>query len=236
MRKLIELVIRRVRGESDYRIDAQLTSGELLIELRGRGIALLRSLWKLAGVRGGVIRFVESRCSITHRRHLTIGRGSVLGSGTHLACLSFDGVHLGRSVSLGRGVIVKCTGVLWNKGLGLTVGDASSIGDYSFLGCAGGVCIGSNVLIGQRVSFHSQNHNFDDADRSIKEQGIRQEGIEIEDDCWVGAGVIFLDGVSVGRGSVVAAGSVVTKSFPPRSVIAGVPAALVRERAPVPAD
>lgn len=90
--------------------------------------------------------------------------------------------------------------------------------------------IGDNVLMGQRVSLHSQNHNFDDVDASIKAQGVSSKGIVIEDGCWLGSGAIILDGVHLGAGTVVAAGAVVTRSFGPDVVIGGNPARILRER------
>jgi acetyltransferase-like isoleucine patch superfamily enzyme len=229
-RTALERVIRRVRGDANYAIDSRITAGELTIELADRGISLIRSLWKLAGVRGGIVRFVEPGVSIRHRRHLSVGTGSVLEAGTRLSCLSTDGIVIGRGVTVGRGVIVECTSVLWHKGVGFSIGDRSSIGEYSFVGCAGGVAIGENVLIGQRVSFHSQNHNFERTGELIRDQGVREDGIRVGDDCWIGSGAIILDGVVLGEGSVVGAGSVVSRSFPARSVIAGVPARVVKSR------
>jgi acetyltransferase-like isoleucine patch superfamily enzyme len=64
----------------------------------------------------------------------------------------------------------------------------------------------------------------------MKEQGVTQKGIVIEDDCWIAANSIILDGVTIGRGSVVAAGAVVSKSVPPYSVVAGVPARIIKSR------
>jgi acetyltransferase-like isoleucine patch superfamily enzyme len=84
--------------------------------------------------------------------------------------------------------------------------------------------------MGQRVSFHSENHKFDRIDIPIRLQGVSRQGITIEDDCWVGANVTFLDGAHVGRGCVIGAGSVVKGTIPPYSVIAGAPAKVLRSR------
>jgi len=63
-------------------------------------------------------------------------------------------------------------------------------------------------------------------------QGVNRKGIVIEDDCWVGGNATFLDGCHLGRGCVVAAGAVVRGEIPPYSVIAGVPARVIRSRLP----
>jgi acetyltransferase-like isoleucine patch superfamily enzyme len=74
------------------------------------------------------------------------------------------------------------------------------------------------------------NHRFDDVNRPIWTQGESRIGIRIEDGVWIGANATILDGCTVGEGSVVAAGAVVTRDVPPLSVVAGVPARVVRMR------
>lgn len=90
--------------------------------------------------------------------------------------------------------------------------------------------IGNDVLIGSGAHFYASNHRFDQHDRLIAEQGHSpSEDIVIEDDVWIGANAIILPGVRVGRHSVVAAGSVVTKSVEPFSMYAGVPARKIKD-------
>jgi acetyltransferase-like isoleucine patch superfamily enzyme len=230
IRALITRLIQRVKHDPTYQPHPAIGTDDLVLELANRGTSLLRGLVKLAGVKGGRLRFVEPGTTIKFRRHLSVGNGSVIESGAKLRCLSRDGIVLGRRVTVGKYAIIECTGVLWHLGVGLRVGDDSSIGDYAFLGCGGGITIGDNVLMGQRVSFHSQNHNFDDVGTSIKAQGVNSKGIVVEDDCWLGSGAIILDGVTLGAGTIVAAGSVVTKSCGPNSILAGNPAKVLRVR------
>jgi acetyltransferase-like isoleucine patch superfamily enzyme len=73
------------------------------------------------------------------------------------------------------------------------------------------------------------NHVFDDPGRPFVEQGITAKGITIEDDVWLGSACVVTDGVRIGRGSVIAAGAVVTDDVPPHTVVAGVPARVIRE-------
>ncbi|MDC0124525.1 acyltransferase [Gammaproteobacteria bacterium] len=61
-------------------------------------------------------------------------------------------------------------------------------------------------------------------------QGVTRQGIRIEDDCWIGANVVFLDGAHVNKGCVVAAGAVVKGVIPPYSVVAGIPAKVIKTR------
>lgn len=85
-------------------------------------------------------------------------------------------------------------------------------------------------MIGPRVSFFAENHNFSKVVTNIKQQGVSNVGIKVEDNCWIGSGSIILDGVHLKSGCVVAAGAVVTKSFPANVVIAGVPAKILKSR------
>lgn len=84
--------------------------------------------------------------------------------------------------------------------------------------------------MGQRISFHSENHNFGSPDLDIKYQGVTRQGIRVGNNCWVGANVVFLDGVEVGEGCVIAAGSVLRGTYPANSLIAGTPANVKRSR------
>ena len=110
------------------------------------------------------------------------------------------------------------------------MGDHSNLGAWAYVGCSGFIAIGSNVLMGPRVSLLAEDHNAGSTDQPIKAQGVTRLPITIEDDVWLGAGATVVGGVTIGRGSIVAAGSVVTRDVEPFSVVAGVPAALVRSR------
>ena len=74
-------------------------------------------------------------------------------------------------------------------------------------------------MIGPKVTMIAENHVFKNSELPIKEQGVIQEGIVIENDCWIGTGAIILDGVRIGTGSVIGAGTLLTKSVPENSII-----------------
>jgi galactoside O-acetyltransferase len=94
----------------------------------------------------------------------------------------------------------------------------------------GGIIFGNNVLVGPYTIIHSGNHRFKDASLPIFKQGFEFKTITIEDDVWIAAHCTILSGVKLGKGSVVAAGSVVTKDVPPYAVVAGVPAKIISHR------
>ena len=94
----------------------------------------------------------------------------------------------------------------------------------------GNLLVGNNTRIASHIVIVPSNHVFSDPDIPIKDQGLTQIGITIEEDVWIGAGVRVLDGVVLGRGCVVAAGAVVTKSVAPRIVVGGAPAKHISTR------
>jgi len=94
----------------------------------------------------------------------------------------------------------------------------------------GAIRIGSQCLIGPNVVMRTANHNYSVRGIPIREQGHQIRDIDIHDDCWVGANATILGGVTVGNGAVVGAGSVVTKSVSPYSIVGGVPARLIKYR------
>ena len=173
--------------------------------------------------------FMAPRVSLRNAALIRFGRGVTLETGVIIDGLSRDGIALGDNVTIGPYTVVRasCASKL---GAGVRMESNSGIDAHSFIGAAGLVSIGENVIMGQHVSFHAENHNYDRVDVPIKQQGTRRSGIMIEDDCWVGSNTIFLDGSHVGRGSVIAAGSLVRGDIPPYSVAAGTPARVFKSR------
>lgn len=119
----------------------------------------------------------------------------------------------------------------------VTMGHGCSLQAYSILvgygtesDRKGEIRIGNDVRIASHVMMIGANHRFDDLDKPIAKQGVERRSIIIEDDVWIAGRVNIVAGVTVGRGSVVAAGAVVTKDVPPYSVVAGVPARVIKMR------
>jgi acetyltransferase-like isoleucine patch superfamily enzyme len=92
------------------------------------------------------------------------------------------------------------------------------------------IVIGNDVLVGPYTMFNTSSHLFQSKEILINDQEHKYGEIIIEDDVWIGGHVCILPGVTIGKGSVVAANSVVTKSIAPYTVVAGVPAKKIKER------
>ena len=82
---------------------------------------------------------------------------------------------------------------------------------------------------GHLVAVSALNHNFEDKAKRIDEQGITTKPVIIGDDVWIGANAVILPGVTIGKHCVVAGGAVVTKDVPDHSLVAGVPAKLIKQ-------
>ncbi len=109
----------------------------------------------------------------------------------------------------------------------IAIGGNSYLGpNTSFGGCAG-ITIGRFAQIGPNVGFHTVSHSLD-FERG-KARPSTEKPILIEDHVWIGAGAMIMGGVIIGRGSVVAAGAVVTKDVPPLTLVGGVPAKTIRQ-------
>jgi len=158
------------------------------------------------------------------------GKNVKFAKNCYIDALSLNGVVFGDNVSVQKNVSIECTGSISEIGVGLVLGDNVGIGSHSFLGCAGGIVIGGDTIIGNFVSFHSENHNFDDPNTPIRLQGVSRKGIVIGKNCWIGAKVTILDGTVVGDGCVIAGGAVLTGiAYPSGVVIAGVPGRVLKD-------
>ena len=112
----------------------------------------------------------------------------------------------------------------------IEIGTNCSINPYTILYGHGNLKIGNNVLIAGHCLIIPANHNFSEITIPINQQGLTKKGIIINDDVWIGAGCKILDGVTIGEGAIVAAGSVVNKNVEPYTIVAGVPAKKIKSR------
>lgn len=139
--------------------------------------------------------------------------------------------------SCGRGVYLRPMSSDIKGIENLSVGDGTSIPKGSTLYCTKApLIIGKKVIFGPKPTIITGDHRIDIIGKYIIDVTDKEKlpendlPVVIEDDVWVGANVTILKGVTIGRGSVVAAGAVVTKSCPPYSIIGGVPAKVLKNR------
>ena len=153
--------------------------------------------------------------------YLKRGKGSVIYRSVRKDLAPFN-----RFV-LGKYSVVENFSCLNNAVGDLTIGNNSRIGLGNTI--IGPVQIGNYVNLAQNVTASGLNHNYLDVDKTIASQGVSTLPIVIEDDVWVGANSVILAGVSIGQHSIIAAGSIVNRSVPPFSVIAGNPAKVIKQ-------
>ena len=132
-----------------------------------------------------------------------------------------------RSFWLGRKSVIESYCCINNAVGDVTIGNHTRIGIHCTV--IGPVSIGNNVNLAQGITVTALNHNFEDTTRRIDEQGISTKPVVIGDDVWIGANAVILPGVTIGRHVVVAAGAVVTKDVPSFTLVAGVPAKVIKE-------
>ncbi|MCX6810148.1 MAG: acyltransferase [Candidatus Berkelbacteria bacterium] len=114
----------------------------------------------------------------------------------------------------------------------IKIGDNVWISKNVALYAHNGIKIGNDVIIAKDVSLISGDHDFSDANKKINNQGMAdvKQSIVIGNDVWIGEKAIVLKSAHIGKGSVIGAGAVVTKSFPDYSIIAGNPAKVIGQR------
>ena len=156
------------------------------------------------------IMFPSSMRTFCNKKFKEFGANSEIRLGAYLEACS--------KISIGRNVVIRPGTFLFaDPRLG-----------------GGGITIEDDVLIGSGVHMYTNNHSFDDPEVPIILQSYptasEQDGVIIKRGAWIGAGSIILAGVTVGENTVVGAGSVVTKSLPPRCVAVGSPARIINQK------
>jgi acetyltransferase-like isoleucine patch superfamily enzyme len=136
------------------------------------------------------------------------------------------------NIAVGDNVQIKAGVVLRPETGFIAIGNNVVINHYTVIHAKGGVEIGDWSVIAPHCGLFAQNHSFDSFDLPITKQPNVGRGITLMGDNLLGAGAIILDGVTLGKGTVVEAGAVVTESFPMAKILAGNPAKIIKDRAP----
>lgn len=200
------------------------------------GIGVRAAAYRLIMRLGGLVA-IEKGVRIRFADRVRLGRGVYLDEGVYLhACPG--GIEIGDNTLVMHHAELHVYNFRSLPQAGIWIGRDCLIGEFNVLRGQGGIHIGDRVYTSPFVQLAAVNHVFADPDRPFVEQGITAQGITVEDDVWIGAGAIITDGVRIGRGAVVAAGAVVTGEVAAHTVVAGVPARVVKTitGAPPPAD
>lgn len=194
------------------------------------GIALRSVLYRLILHMEGLAA-IENSVRLRFTDQITLGPSAYLDQGVYLhACP--QGIRIGAGTFIMHGSVLHVYNFRDLPHAFIRIGRNSLIGELNVLRGQGGITIGDRVYTAPLVQILAVNHVYNDPDRPIVDQGITAEGIVIEDDVWIGGSAVITDGVRIGRGSVIAAGAVVTRDVPPHSVAGGVPARVLREIRP----
>jgi acetyltransferase-like isoleucine patch superfamily enzyme len=228
MRKLIDYIYSKIKGQP-YQLDKNIPLSYLTGFIINRIFMLIRGY--LTFCKHGKFFFRDTGTVIRAKSKIVIGDGVSIGRNCFIDANSKEGIILGNQVSIGKNTTIECSGTLLNLGIGLRVGNGAGLGTHGFFGCAGGVEIGNDSIFGNYVSLHSENHNFENRDIPIKQQGANRIGIKIGNNCWIGSKATILDGAVIEDGCIIGAGSVVTRGMYSRDgIYAGVPAKLIKKR------
>lgn len=225
MRKFISFIVSKLRKEQ-FELDRNVPLTYLLRIVCVKIVQAIYGIIVLHRLKCFIAPSATIKCSSKVHTYgfLMVANNCIIDA------LSTDGITFGNGVSVGRETSIECTGSIKQIGKGFRVGNNVGLGEKCHYGCAGGIEIGDNTIVGIYVTMHSENHTFSDINVPIREQGVNHKGIRIGRDCWIGAKATILDGTVIGNGCVVAAGAIVTGAFPDNCIIGGVPAKIIKYR------
>lgn len=228
MKQVMEQLIRL--RNPNFSFDREVRSGLLLSFftsflvqlLRGTKLIVYGKYAKGIALGRGVRFFYTS--------NISLGQFVKIGDHATLNATGKGRLVIGKNSGVGAFSRVIISTSFNNLGSHIHLGENVGIGEFAYLGGGGGLEIGDDCIVGQYFSCHPENHNYDDPQILIREQGVTRKGIVIGKNCWIGSKVTVLDGVTIGDNCVIAAGAVVNRDMPANSVIAGVPARVIKSR------
>jgi acetyltransferase-like isoleucine patch superfamily enzyme len=226
----INKIIRSL-GRKEYYVDEKISIYNMIIIVCEKLVELFRGCFlKLRLKKSSGFVFLGKRAKVKHCNLITSGRSLYIGDNVCINALSKKGIQFGNNVSIHRGSIIDCTGGIRNIGEGIVIGNDVGFSPNCYIQVRGNVLIGNNVIFGPSVKIFSESHVFNDVNKFINEQGETRKGVIVEDGAWIGADVTILDGVVIGPNSIVAAKSLVNKNVPAYSIVAGIPAKVIKYR------
>ncbi|MDC1505115.1 acyltransferase [Winogradskyella sp.] len=132
-------------------------------------------------------------------------------------------------IDLKKGASLKSNVIIQGSGH-LILGERSYFSSYCVVGVNEKIEIGNDVMIADCVSLRDTDHKFTDTSKPMNIQGVSTAPIVVCDDVWIGHGSVITKGVTIGKGAIIGANSVVTKNIEPYAIVGGVPAKLIKFR------
>lgn len=227
LRTIIQKIIQRKNPQ--FELDKAVTSAVIVQLVWTKFWSVIRGFKLIFHGKAPTLIFFGRGVKLFNARNMQFGKWVQLEDNVYMSALGKEPLRLGNNVKIGAFSRVITSTSFNDVGKGITIGDNVGLGEFAYLGGAGGLEIGSDCIIGQYLSCHPENHNYADNSKLIRFQGTTRQGIKIGKNCWIGSKVTILDGVTVGDNCVIAAGAVVTKSMPDNVIIGGIPAKVLKE-------
>lgn len=227
MKTILEKIIR-FRNPL-FKFDDGLNNGALYEFVLQQGLSLIRGGRVLLSGKRPKGLLAGKGVTFFNIRRIVWGKYVRLGNHVYISALGKGQITFGHSVGIGAFSRIVISSSLYSLGQSIHIGNNVGIGEFAYLGGAGGLQIGDECIIGQYFSCHPENHCFENNGTAYRFQTTTRQGINIGRNCWIGSKVTVLDGVTIGDNCVIAAGSVVNKSIPANSVAAGVPAKVIKQ-------
>ncbi len=205
--ELSQLFLTNLGGGVGYLLRSRLLGP--LFEKFGKGTIIGRNI------------VIRTPGNIALGAHVAIDDHTLLDGGTGSNCK----MEIGNRVVVSKGCVIQA------KEGHLEIGDECDIGAHCIISSVGGVQLAPNVLIAGNCYIGGARYNTEKVDTPIMYQGIYSRGpITIGEGTWIGASVSILDGVSIGKGAIIGAGSLVVKDIPDYAIAVGSPAKVVKAR------
>lgn len=187
-------------------------------------------LWQLIRLRKPVKFFLGGNTKFVAAYNLQLKGRVSIGARSYIETSAVEPVVFHDGVTLRENAWIQCRSGMNARGCGLVLEPRVYIGPNAVIGVGGKIVIGAGTQIGAGVSFAAESHEFHEG--SFTSGAVMRKGITVGPDCWFGNNVIVLDGVTIGAGTVVGAGSIVTRSLPAHCVAVGAPARVIRHTHP----
>ena len=228
IRTAIENYIIKTRN-SNFRFDKSIPTSVIMTLFVNKFFSFVRGLRFLVINKRINKIFLGRSVKVFNKNNIYIGTNVTIGDSVSLSALGKGKLSIADNVNIGAFSQLIISTSFNNIGKYIKIEANVALGEFSYLGGAGGLVIGKDTIIGQYFSAHPENHNFMDMSKLIRLQGVNRAGIKIGNNCWIGSKVTILDGVVLGNNCVVAAGAVVTRSFAGNVMVGGIPAKIIRD-------